>query len=337
MNSKQPILTAFLVLTTALACMFVEDLAIEPLPSALPEAASPAVRENRSPADCLDHLNVALETQPFDQIGNPVYEELGARFDLVIYKVEGDQIKNPIILYVPSEYRKYQEDTAAHRRIWDFYAAIIPPELRRPVTEFVIFTDGPESDSGAWVRPSPGDPENWQVGFDLLDSDYPPFLTDALIHETAHILTLNSAEIPDDEDHYYFFDGRQNVPDCPQLVVNGSCSPAGSYINLFYQRFWKDIYAQWWLTDQQAQRAESDEEYWQMIERFYEQHSELFLNSYAATNIEEDLAESFTFFVLNDRPTGNAIPDQKAAFYYEFPELIDYRQQIVAGLCSYLE
>jgi hypothetical protein len=105
---------------------------------------------------------------------------------------------------------------------------------------------------------------------------------------------------------------------------------------LFYQKFWKDTYTEWWNIHEEAVRTDSDDEYWQIMDQFYEQHSELFLNDYAATNIKEDLAESFSYFVLNGRPTGDSIPEQKVAFYYEFRELVEYRRQIIEGLCSYL-
>jgi hypothetical protein len=335
MNTKKHIIAALFVLGTSLACMFVERLVVDPVMERLPSPTLPA-SEGGSPQGCLDRLNEALETRPFDPIGNTIYEESSANFDLVIYRVEGDEIKDPVILYVPADYRKFQEDVVSHRRIWDFYVAIIPSELRKLVKEFVIFTDGPEADVGAWVRPSPGNPDNWQVGFDLLDSDFTPYLAEALVHETAHLLTLNSVQISYDEDHYYYYNEQQNVPACKQLAVDGACTTPNSYINLFYQRFWTGTYAEWWKTYEEAQSSDSDEEYWQILDQFYEGHSELFLNSYAATSIKEDMAESFSFFVLNEKPTGNSIPGQKVAFYYEFPELVEYRRQIIEGLCSYL-
>jgi hypothetical protein len=287
---------------------------------------------------CLSRLDEVLETKPFDSIGNSIYEEQAANFNLVIYMVDGDEITEPAVLYVPPDYHKYQEDTASHQRIWDFYVAIIPPELRKWINEFVIFTDGSGGDAGAWVSPSATDINYWQVGFDLLDSDYPPFLAEALVHETGHLLTLNTSQVPYDGDIYYYYDEKRDmVQGCDQYAVDGGCSLPDSYINLFYQRFWRDTYAEWWAVKKEAQDTESFEEYLQIMEQFYDNHSDLFLNSYAATNVEEDTAESFAFFVLNPRPTGNSIPEQKVSFYYEFPELVDARQQIIEGLCSYIQ
>jgi hypothetical protein len=363
MTNKKIYILPFILFTT-LACAFVQNMIFPPSPT--PDIPSPVLSNPTatsmistefptSTAEvindpepitctnddclnvCLDRLDKVLDTRPFAPIGNSIYEEQGANFDLVIYEVDGDEIIEPTILYVPSEYRKYQEDIASHLRIWKFYVAIIPPELRKLVKEFVIFTDGPNGDAGAWVRPSPTDKDYWQVGFDLLDSDYPPFLADALVHETGHLLTLNTSQIPDDEDHYYFYDSRNNdVLGCSQYAVDGKCSLPHSYINLFYQRFWKDVYKEWWETDQKAQDTKTFQEYLNVMEQFYEDHSELFIDSYAATNVKEDIAETFSFFILNARPSSNSVAEQKVAFYYEFPELVEYRQQIIEGLCSYV-
>lgn len=49
----------------------------------------------------------------------------------------------------------------------------------------------------------------------------------------------------------------------------------------------------------------------------------------------EDMAESWTNFVLKPRPEGKRIADEKALFFYDFPELVAFQQQVIAGLCSY--
>ena len=46
-------------------------------------------------------------------------------------------------------------------------------------------------------------------------------------------------------------------------------------------------------------------------------------------------AESWTNFVLKPRPEGKRIADEKALFFYDFPELVAFQQQVIAGLCSY--
>lgn len=286
---------------------------------------------------CLSRLEEVLATNPLDAIGNTIYEEQNSDFNLVIYKVDGDQITDPAILYVPPDFKKYQEDTASHQRIWDFYVAVIPPALREMVHEFVIYTDGSEGGSSAWVNQSSRNPNQWQVGFDLLDSDYPPYLADAIIHETGHLLTLNTLQMPFNDLNYYAYDPEQKVfRGCTQYSDGSACSTSASYINRFYERFWKETYSEWWQVEQEAQDADSFEEYLQVMGTFYQEHESLFLNDYAATNIHEDMAESFSYFVLNPKPEGNSVPEQKVDFYYEFSELVEYRRRIVEGLCSYV-
>ena len=351
MKTSIKIYISLLLLVTTMACAFLQNMIFPPSPE--PQTSIPLFTpapnslgtvepiictDEKCLQACLDRLDNVLQTRPFDPIGNSIYEEQGANFNLVIYQVDGDKIVDPAVLYVPSEYHKYQEDTASHLRIWEFHVAMIPPELRTFVNEFVIYTDGSGGDSAAWVQPSSRDAGSWQVGIDLLDSDYPVFLADTLVHETAHVLTLNTSQVPLDGLQYYDYDEKQdNFMHCGQLAVDGGCSLPNSYINLFYQKFWKESYHEWWEIEQEAQNAESDDEYYQIMEPFYDRHEDWFIDSYAATNIKEDMAESFAFFALNPKPSGNSIYEQKIAFYYEFPELVEYRQQIIEGLCSYIK
>lgn len=345
---------SLLLLISSLACAFVQNMMFPPQdstetpPLPLPPTFSPTLLptpfENPEPITCtddsclqacLDRLEEVLQTRPFASIGNSIYEEQGAQFNLVIYQVNGDTITNPIQLHVPSEYHKYQEDTDSQMRVWKFYIAMIPPELRTYVSEFVIFTDGGGGDTVAWVEPSATDETFWRVGIDLLDSDYPPYLADTLVHETAHLLTLNISQIPYDE-NYYYYDGREKTFVKCEQYANGGCSLPDSYVNLFYEKFWKDSYHEWWILEQEAQNAATDDEYYQILEKFYDQHSDWFLNDYAASNLEEDMAESFAYFVLHPRSAGDSVYEQKIDFYYGFPELVEYRQQMIEGLCSYI-
>jgi hypothetical protein len=287
---------------------------------------------------CLDRLSTVLETKASEPIDKAIGQ--GKEYDLVVYKVNGDEISDPHLLHVPDEYLKYQEDTEAHLRIWKFYVAFIPPELRATIKSFIIFTDGPH-ETTAWVSRSGGDTDYSQVGFDLLDSDYPPSLADTLVHETGHLLTLNKSQMETNETaRYYYYDEKQkDFFGCEQYVADGSCSLPDSYINLFYQKFWKSSYAEWWKVEQEAQKANSSDEYWELLERkFYGKHEEWFLNPYAGTSIEEDMAESFAFFVLNPKPRRTKwVYQQKIDFYYDFPELVRYRQEMIESLCSYIK
>lgn len=65
-----------------------------------------------------------------------------------------------------------------------------------------------------------------------------------------------------------------------------------SYINQFYNSFWKDIEQEW-----AEKKVEESEE--TQIEFFKEKHEE-FVSQYGTTNVAEDIADTFTAFILQD-------------------------------------
>jgi hypothetical protein len=146
-------------------------------------------------------------------------------------------------------------------------------------------------------------------------------------------LTLNTSQIPAGEDYYPYDEKQAKFLYCDQYAGGGACSLPDSYVNLFYERFWKDSYQEWLATRQAALEAGTFDEF---AAAFYDKHNDWFVTSYAATDLEEDIAESFTYFALHPKPSGNSMYEQKVSFFYGFPELVEYRQQIIEGLCSYI-
>ena len=56
------------------------------------------------------------------------------------------------------------------------------------------------------------------------------------------------------------------------------------------------------------------------------------MTEYAASNPDEDFAESFVAFVLKEKPTKSTTVDQKIRFFYDFPELVEMRDFIRSNL-----
>ena len=52
------------------------------------------------------------------------------------------------------------------------------------------------------------------------------------------------------------------------------------------------------------------------------------MTDYAATDPSEDIAESFTYFVLWPRQGGGSVWEQKLDFFYGYPELVELRAGI---------
>jgi hypothetical protein len=62
-----------------------------------------------------------------------------------------------------------------------------------------------------------------------------------------------------------------------------------------------------------------------------------FVSSYAVTSPEEDLAESFLYFVLSPESAGERVAEEKMRFFQQFPDLVNLRQQMRTNLCTIWE
>jgi len=103
-------------------------------------------------------------------------------------------------------------------------------------------------------------------------------------------------------------------------------------MNKFFERFWPAIYPEW----QDVDNIEGEDDYYSALDDFYQKYKDQFVSDYAPSDPAEDIAESFSFFMLKPRPTGESIADQKVLFFYDYPELIQLRSQIARRLCDQL-
>jgi hypothetical protein len=280
---------------------------------------------------CLAHIDQVLASTPLDEVGGG-YASATANFNLIVYKVDGNSITEPDILWVPSEYKAYQQDTAAHQRVWDYFTSLIPAEQRKWISEYVIFTDG-SYNYAAWVNQvKEGDNSQWQLGVDILDATNPTDLTQTIIHEVGHLIFLNSDQIVRKDN--FIFTPYQNATVCPQFSSYDGCSTPKSYVNQFYQTFWVGAIYDDWLKTVYKSDTQTEEEFRQVVKGFYSNHPGEFSQEYAATNINEDMAVSFANFVLSPMPTGDSVTDRKILFFYDFPELVALRKQVIHAICS---
>jgi len=256
---------------------------------------------------------------------------------LITYRVQGNQIVQPELAAVTDDLLDFQADTAAHQKIWIYFAQLVPPDQRPYLVKYVVFTDGPE-EVLAFVTPDADDPTKWLLGVDIADTSNPEELTFTLIHEFAHLMTLNSGQVPVNEEVALQPDNEElyaeAVAACPAYFPGEGCSEPTSYLNAFYERFWADIYEEWSEID--ALQYEDEDEYWAAAEEFYASREDEFVSDYAATSPEEDIAESFATFVLKPKPTGATLADEKVAFFYDYPELVKLRAEMSGRLYSRL-
>ena len=125
---------------------------------------------------------------------------------------------------------------------------------------------------------------------------------------------------------------KQEAGACKTYFSGEGCSQADSYVNKFFVRFWPKIYSEW----SDINKVENVNDYYLALDKFYKKYKDQFVTDYAPTSPAEDIAESFSFFILRPKPTGKTIADQKVLFFYDFPELVQLRTQMGHRLCGQL-
>ncbi len=299
------------------------------------------------PGEIFDPIDQVCYVECFTDSECEELEELGYIFDdyegldedqeffydegntIAVYEVDGDEIT--LVSEgedISEEFEYLVDDTETHEMIWEYFVNAIPLQSRDMVVRFEIFTDGYDGTLAA-VERSQENLDEWVLFVDPLDSfdelgeptfDFPY----TMVHEFGHLLTLNSEQI-DSKPLIFDVGWDEAVEECyPNYFVPEGCTFDNSYLNLFFKRFWTDIYEEW----DEIQYIWDDTEYYEALDQFYYDYEERFITSYAATNPGEDIAESWAFFVLEDKPEGNSIADQKVLFFYEFDELVKLRKLI---------
>ena len=201
-----------------------------------------------------------------------------------------------------------------------------------------------------------------------------------LIHENAHILSLSASQsdndllgweqFPFDEEwekaDYVKAEQifKQKEANCTSTHYdyNSGCMNDNSYLNLFFQKFWADIYSEYhyWFEFSDDKKKLSE-----LVSAFRQNYDDRFVTHYSMTHPAEDFAESFTAFVLWDEEMisnhkklcsekqgwnmvedqgwtywhecikvyrDNAIWEEKIRFFYDFPELVEMRDFIRSNI-----
>jgi len=245
-------------------------------------------------------------------------ETEGTEHRLVSYRVEGDVLSDPTNYSVPGDLIASREDKATQMEIWKQFTVMIPISQRELLNEFIIFTDG-GSDLLAAVEKA-DQPGKWSLQVDIVDAKDRLALSATLLHEFAHLYTLNSSQT--EGDNYV----------CTQDYINPGCGRDGSYIDLFYQQFWADIFSEW----QTINAIDNPDDWNDQMDKFYLSHQSEFLTAYSATEPAEDIAEAWMYFILSPQPAGETtVAEEKILFFYGFPELVQLRMDIRSRLCGY--
>jgi len=227
-----------------------------------------------------------------------------------------------------------------HQAIWEKFALISPDVMTDAyVSTFIVYDDS-ESDTGAFVAHANDRGLTWEIFIneDVFQDDDLHEGNALLIHEFAHIMTLNQAQV----------DTQTDESVCERFYTGEGCANDDSYIQKFVSTFWDsgDLLQLSTLGNVDENEDEEEEEEGDKIsdERdidFYKDREGDFVTEYAATNPGEDIAESFTMFVLGSKPVlniqdkisgGSRKAEEKILFFYGYPELVKLRTAIRQNL-----
>jgi len=137
-------------------------------------------------------------------------------------------------------------------------------------------------------------------------------LVAVLIHEYAHVLTLNGDQVNHKKKKQTVCEGN--------YLSNKGCAENKSYLNAYVAEFWgKEDF---------SRKTPAKKKY-------FTEHPNEFVTEYALKNPEEDIAESFTQFILDAKPTGDIKKDLKVLFFYDYPELVEMRTRIREEIGQY--
>ncbi|MEM8708573.1 MAG: hypothetical protein AAGE98_19060 [Actinomycetota bacterium] len=162
-----------------------------------------------------------------------------------------------------------------------------------------------ENDTLAFVTPLDDDYTAFVMAIDTISAvDDPGELRLTVLHEFAHVITQRNDQL----------DVSAAPSSCATYWNGAGCFIPGSYVDAWVQEFWSEEDLLTLPTDGVDQDAGE--------ERCAIDPS--FLGAYAASDPEEDFAESYSAFIFDlDVPAG---VEPKMAFFADFPELRESRE-----------
>jgi hypothetical protein len=177
---------------------------------------------------------------------------------------------------------------AEHRHLWALVDETLPADAANQIRQLNVVTDG-RARTLAMVHRSTTERDTWILSVDPAESD--DVLRRTLVHELAHLLTLRESELSSQ---------RAN---CNGRLIEIGCAKRGSLLESYAESFWAD-------------RPEPDRT-----------HTADYVTQYASESVHEDLAETFLFWVYDERPSSSTIA-AKYEWFAQHRVFVDARNQI---------
>jgi hypothetical protein len=239
---------------------------------------------------------------------NGMVKDLDERFGELVYAEEWD-VDEKESEKEPDELAAYavegdfidltpaNEDEEYYAWLWNRFVWIIPSEQRQMISQFQVYD---HADTMAYVIQDEEDYESWIYAANQIQATYETerIMTD--VHEFGHLLSLNAEQL----------DYEISENNCHTYMLDEGCASEDSYIYSFYRQFW----------EKGGSEDEND-----------------YVTEYAMSNLYEDFADSWAYFVMTPRPAGHSTADAKVTFFYDYEELVMLKAQILGRAASYLD
>lgn len=263
---------------------------------------------------CFFECETEVECRKIEELVNKELDELGDEYISTAKDFSENVPKQET--YVAAKYSVSEGEKIVlvqgksdkkYEAAWNLFARISPDQITDAYVEAFEAVEDPNDDTLAYVHDEDGN-KKWVVGVNFAtygqEGKREDILT--LVHEFTHILTLKSDQLDKDS------------TGCQTYDTGNGCARDGSYLFSFVKAFWPEA-------DRKVAASQVN---------LYNQKPNSFLTEYAATNPEEDIAESFALFVLEKESGERAknVAEGKRKFFFQYPELRDMRLEIRKSL-----
>jgi hypothetical protein len=139
-------------------------------------------------------------------------------------------------------------------------------------------------------------------------------LIPALIHEIGHQISINDVQIDlQNQNNSVKQEFAELENGCkPRYYLRDGCTKSDSYLNNWYKLFWQDI----WSDFQELQSIKDGTKFSTSFTAFCNKYEDQFVDINSCYNPEEDFAETFKVFVMDDKlDHESTIMKQKIDFF----------------------
>lgn len=197
------------------------------------------------------------------------------------------------------------------KELWNIIQALAPSEaVRESIVELEVYYDQ-GSGFSASIGSVGGQLKQWRFTMNYASLGFFSVVPGLITHEYAHLLTYEPAQITT------ILNDRNVEENCTTYFDDGFCFNSGSYIDTYFQNFWKD-------SDSFIGRNRTASE----ALEYYLAHPNDFVSAYATTNVEEDFSDTLASYIFDENPEEQGQVIQKIRSLDGYVALSNYRQKV---------